>query len=259
MQNNKKTESTYPIAAFAAALSGDFPNASMTSDHIAASEAAGKKEMIESSLMPKDGDWAALEKLGFVRGEESGDLFYECTLPKGWKKEGSDHNMWSYVFDERGLRRVSVFYKAAFYGRSAHFSIKESRFHVSYDYETLKLNGERGYFVCDGSLKDRVVKRFDSGWYVVQDGVLGLAFRGEFFSEIEGQNSSAHFVGEPQDFSPFSRVLTGEEFYKEYHHVTPVHALIDATENLVKRDAEEWVESIPASEQWSEKYDFEAV
>jgi hypothetical protein len=46
-------------------------------------------------------------------------MFRQATLPPGWKKTGSDHDMWSYVEDERGLRRVAVFYKAAFYDRRA--------------------------------------------------------------------------------------------------------------------------------------------
>ena len=50
-------------------------------------------------------------------------MFTEATLPTGWKREPSEHPMWSYIVDERGIRRVSVFYKAAFYDRSAHASI----------------------------------------------------------------------------------------------------------------------------------------
>jgi hypothetical protein len=35
----------------------------------------------------------------------------------------SDHAMWSYLVDELGRERVSIFYKAAFYDRSAHMSL----------------------------------------------------------------------------------------------------------------------------------------
>jgi hypothetical protein len=93
--------------------------------YITGMEAAGQRQLVESDRLPTDAPWSELEALGFVRGAEvPGDaMFTEATLPAGWKREPSDHSMWSHIVDERGIRRVSVFYKAAFYDRSAHASI----------------------------------------------------------------------------------------------------------------------------------------
>lgn len=92
-------------------------------------EAEGQQELVESAAFPKKGsrpskdNWEALEALGFVKGDEVDDLFVEVQLPKGWKKVPTDHPMWSNIMDERGVIRISIFYKAAFYDRAAHFGI----------------------------------------------------------------------------------------------------------------------------------------
>ena len=79
--------------------------------------------LVNSELLPLDTrrvDRAVFEKMGIVFGEPVDDLFVRATLPEGWKKKPTDHSMWSKVVDERGRERISVFYKAAFYDRSAH-------------------------------------------------------------------------------------------------------------------------------------------
>ncbi|OZE77164.1 hypothetical protein CH305_18170 [Rhodococcus sp. 15-649-2-2] len=104
------------------------------SGYIEGMESAGQRQLVQSSVLPteildydSDKPWSKFESLGFVRGEQvPGDpLFTSVTLPEGWTKEGSDHAMWSYILDDRGLRRVSVFYKAAFYDRSAHMGLMD--------------------------------------------------------------------------------------------------------------------------------------
>lgn len=89
------------------------------SGYITDMEAAGQRQVVASSLLPKAGPWGELAALGFVRGEDRDELFCEATLPPGWTREGSDHAMHSYVLDPRGIRMVNVFYKAAFYDRRA--------------------------------------------------------------------------------------------------------------------------------------------
>jgi hypothetical protein len=95
----------------------------MGSDYILGQEAAGQRQLVNSTWLPtkaNDGDEPYLA-LGFTFGQpDPGDrLFRPATLPEGWSKQGSDHSMWSYVVDEFGRRRVAVFYKAAFYDRDA--------------------------------------------------------------------------------------------------------------------------------------------
>lgn len=93
---------------------------------ILAQEAQGQREIVHSDVLPRvnsvsDDKDADFEALGFVFGEQvEGDpLFRRASLPEGWTREGSSHSMWSYLCDERGVQRVAVFYKAAFYDRDA--------------------------------------------------------------------------------------------------------------------------------------------
>jgi hypothetical protein len=100
----------------------------MDPDGITKSERRGQNELLASTVLPISlvGKQEAFEALGFTFGPqiESDPLFREATLPNGWKREGSDHDMWSYIVDERGIRRVGVFYKAAFYDRRADMHIE---------------------------------------------------------------------------------------------------------------------------------------
>jgi hypothetical protein len=91
-------------------------------------ERAGQAQLLASEQLPTDlngCNQAEFEALGFVLGDVTpGDrLFRTATLPAGWKREASEHAMWSYIVDEHGRRRVSIFYKAAYYDRSAHMSL----------------------------------------------------------------------------------------------------------------------------------------
>lgn len=91
------------------------------SDYITGMESAGQHQLVNSDMLPTEAPWDRLEELGFIRGEvvQGDDLFTHCTLPDGWRRAGTDHAMHSDILDERGVKRVSVFYKAAFYDRRA--------------------------------------------------------------------------------------------------------------------------------------------
>lgn len=94
-------------------------------DGIMAQERRGQQELVTSDVLPRDtrGSDAAFLALGFTFGEPVDDLFRNATLPAGWRRKGSEHAMWSYLVDARGIRRVAIFYKAAFYDRSAHMDL----------------------------------------------------------------------------------------------------------------------------------------
>jgi hypothetical protein len=66
----------------------------------------------------------ALEAAGVKFGAAvKGDpMFTYVELPAGWKKRSTGHAMWSDLVDDKGRKRASIFYKAAFYDRSAHGS-----------------------------------------------------------------------------------------------------------------------------------------
>lgn len=85
-------------------------------------EARGQMELVSSEVLPSTGSWGELEKLGVKRGAhvEGDDMFVYAELPAGWKKRRTDHSMWSELIDENGVVKANIFYKAAFYDRSAH-------------------------------------------------------------------------------------------------------------------------------------------
>jgi hypothetical protein len=93
---------------------------------IAGQERAGQAQLVNSDRLPTDrGDDQPWLDLGFTFGEPDPDdpMFCPATLPPGWTRKGSDHAMWSHLLDEHGRRRAAIFYKAAFYDRSANMSM----------------------------------------------------------------------------------------------------------------------------------------
>lgn len=121
------------------AASGALRSTSTIDDHsayVTGMEAAGQRQLLESDRIPVEVLHSTEQDLidaGFVLGEidERDPLFRPCTLPEGWQREGSDHAMWSYIVDQRGRRRVSIFYKAAYYDRKAHCSVATVASYVS--------------------------------------------------------------------------------------------------------------------------------
>lgn len=126
-------------ASVSAAAKGDIANfiAASTPGGIEAQEKAGQQTLVASSLLPIQGSSMVehhLSPLGFKLGNTVDDLFVEATLPPGWSKKASDHDMWSSVVDEKGRDRIAVFYKAAFYDRKAHMSLT-ARYRIGCDYD----------------------------------------------------------------------------------------------------------------------------
>lgn len=113
-------------------------------------EANGARQMSEQTQqLPAEGSddptWA---KMGVHFGQPvAGDpIFRSVTLPPGWKIARTEHNMWTELLDEKGRKRASIFYKAAFYDRSA-FIRAERRFNVASTYPD---SGPRVMRVVDG-------------------------------------------------------------------------------------------------------------
>jgi hypothetical protein len=106
---------------------------------IEAQEAAGQQELANSEFLPTEvqGRREDFERMGIVFGDpvEGDPMFTHCTLPTGWKKGPTDHSMWSDLVDDKGRKRAGIFYKAAFYDRSAHMSAPYARIRVDADYE----------------------------------------------------------------------------------------------------------------------------
>jgi hypothetical protein len=99
-----------------------------TGRYVEEMESAGQRQVVNSDRLPTqmdDRSRKGLLELGFVLGDPdpADPLFMPVTLPDGWGRQGSDHAMGSYIVDQNGRKRVSIFYKAAFYDRSAHASL----------------------------------------------------------------------------------------------------------------------------------------
>lgn len=98
--------------------------------YIEAMEAEGQQQLLSSNQLPRHAKphWDAFEALGIRRGENVGGLdglFCTATLPDGWTRQASQNPIWTSLIDERGLKRVEIFYKAAFYDRSAFMTLVE--------------------------------------------------------------------------------------------------------------------------------------
>ena len=119
-----------------------FMEASLTGDPSKAIENQEKRgQMTEAKrqTLPRDMQNVTqeqMESLGFVFGEQADDLFVYVTFPNGWKKEPTSHSMHTDIVDDKGRRRGGIFYKAAFYDRSAHMYLS-----VRYSYGTQPVDG----------------------------------------------------------------------------------------------------------------------
>jgi hypothetical protein len=141
-----KTKQTVSPAALGAAARGDLANL-MVAFTPGGIERQEREEQVRATAtfdrLPKDGPWEQIKALGFKVLGDLDDIFYRVEAPAGWTIRPSDHSMWSYVHDANGHRRMGVFYKGAFYDRSAHVGL-EPRYSVLRTYE-----GDRYVYVND--------------------------------------------------------------------------------------------------------------
>jgi hypothetical protein len=126
-------------AAIAAFDRGDFANAVIAAmpGGIEQQEAAGQRAFVKSETLPKDCDAETrktLESAGVIFGDPVDDLFVRVMLPTGWHKEATNHAMHNKLLDEKSRVRATIFYKAAFYDRSANIHICR-RFRPSHEPE----------------------------------------------------------------------------------------------------------------------------
>lgn len=123
-------------AACKAAASGDIHNllVAMMPGGIEMQEKQGQMEQAMAQTLPLNlQNPEDFKAAGFVFGKPVDDIFQEATFPPGWKKEPTDHSMWSDIVDDKGRKRGAIFYKAAFYDRSAHAALTP-RFYTGVDY-----------------------------------------------------------------------------------------------------------------------------
>lgn len=160
-------------AALNAALSSNLENmvAAMTPGGIEAQEHAGQMQLCAKGRIPREGcDPKKFEQMGVVFSGQGDDLFLDATLPNGWSIKPTEHSMWSDLIDDKGRKRAAIFYKAAFYDRSAHISLTR-RYSIS-GYEACDKDGNP----VDGSRSAKFYKT------VVKDGdsvIYSIAVRND--------------------------------------------------------------------------------
>jgi hypothetical protein len=91
------------------------------------------------------------KKLGIEIIGEYDDLFYKVKLPIEWEIKSHSNSLWSSLLDNKGKERALIFYKVAFYDRSA-----DIVFRCKYTY---KVNPEDDYG-SDISSKERENGKF---------------------------------------------------------------------------------------------------
>lgn len=148
--NTEKLASKSPIMQ--SWVMGGNPNA------ILAQEAEGQQSFVNSETLPTDmgcysgyNTKAILEAAGvkFVCTVPDDPMFQVVELPEGWQKKATDHSMHSNLVDNKGRVRARIFYKAAFYDRSANLSLAR-RYEVSFDYDRSENEGVGVANVTDG-------------------------------------------------------------------------------------------------------------
>lgn len=126
------------------------------SDAILVQEAHGQAALCKSGQnveLPSDvslSDRDILIKWGVQFGKtvENDRMFRYAVLPAGWSIKRTDHSMWSNLVDDRGVVRGNIFYKAAFYDRSANMKVAE-RYRIEAQYPCPAIGEQRSVTLTD--------------------------------------------------------------------------------------------------------------
>jgi hypothetical protein len=222
-------------------------------------ERRGQVELsISKNKLPIEGDregWEALIEAGVVKGEAVDDLFINVTLPQGWEIKTSDHRLWSYLYDERGLKRAAIFYKSVCYDRKATLHGYAHRFYATQYFEDEDSDAAAQFGIIDQGT-GKTIRVFNPVYYAIHNDDLGAVFQGKFFCEIDKETGfQGEGIGEL-----YAEVMTRDEFFKNFHHVSPRHDLIEAVEKLARQEAADFLANIPKRlEQWDKEFDFPAI
>lgn len=234
-----------------------------SSGFIESQESEGQKDLCASTALPIDGAeaWETLQSWGVVKGEKLDDLFCNATLPVGWSLKPSNHSMWSHLHDDRGLKRASVFYKAAFYDRSAHIGI-DSRFHVFQDFDFK----DGVQFLVKDSAMDRVVSRTGPAFFAKVGDDFGIVFQECFWWRVTREYSTAKFSMSSPVSSLDVSIVSGAQFQalqKESETMNRyLYSIERAARNFLESISREFLEVIPVDDKiavWDEAFDFPAV
>lgn len=134
------------LAVLSALQNSDFENflVAATLGGIEAQEKRGQEDLCNGTKarLPIDGaiaEQSKYEAMGIQfdkRSDDPSEIFIGVTLPTGWQITPTEHSMWSNLTDDKSRERASIFYKAAFYDRSAHV-----RLNNRYSYDAQPVGG----------------------------------------------------------------------------------------------------------------------
>lgn len=100
---------------------------SLVGDFITMLEKMGQVGFVASETLPIECNGCKredFEAMGIVYGNPVDRLFVEVKLPEGWKKVATDHDMWTDLVDDKGVKRAAIFYKASFYDERAFIGLR---------------------------------------------------------------------------------------------------------------------------------------
>ncbi len=159
-----------PMMHLIGAMLGEDP-----SKQIQDQEKRGQTKLVQSELIPTELMHGVTEQDLIDDGFELGDvreddpIFREAKLPEGWKKQPTNHSMWSEIVDQDGFSCYRVFYKAAFYDRHAHIS----KTNYKQDFKP----GQRVIYYPNHGAEEKgeIVRQSDDPrlWFVLYDGDTG--------------------------------------------------------------------------------------
>jgi hypothetical protein len=219
-------------------------------------EAQGQQNLIKSTALPIEGDWDTLTRWGIVRGEQTDNLFCHCTLPEGWKKVATDHSLWSNLVDARGLIRVNIFYKTAFYDRNAHFHVTP-RFSIAGVYPDVEdcPHGKQ-YQVRDNGLDGRTIfidTPVRSGEYkkklvAIKDDIVYQLKKGFLNPNNHWKASNVTLLSE-------------SEFYGKWHNrEVQQYDFLTSIDKLAIIESKKYMKQFPDDDSiWEPQFDFPAV
>lgn len=111
--------------------------AAITPGGIERQEKQGQIEQGMKETLPINGtsgkNRAMWESMGFQFLDNADDIFVNVKFPPGWKKVPSESAYWTDLIDDKGRKRASIFYKAAFYDRHSIIH-PEQRFRQNTEY-----------------------------------------------------------------------------------------------------------------------------
>lgn len=92
---------------------------------IEAQERMGQKDVCRKTMIPKEmiPNRRAYEDMGIHIRNDANDIFFSADYPKDWTIKPTNNPYYSLIIDNTGKERAQIFYKAAFYDKSAYIRL----------------------------------------------------------------------------------------------------------------------------------------